>query len=41
MLAAGAMSGKEKSVTLWGDLAAFAAALAVVAHWHIGKHLRR
>jgi len=41
VLAGGAVAGKEVSVTLWGDLAAFAAALAIVAHWHIGKQLRR
>lgn len=41
MLAAGAVSGKEKAVTLWGDLAAFAAAVCIVVHWQIGKKLRR
>lgn len=40
VLAAGAVSGKEKHVTLWGDLAAFAAAVFVVIHWQIGKLLR-
>lgn len=41
VLAAGAVSGKEKAVTLWGDLAAFAAAVCIVVHWQIGKKLRR
>lgn len=41
MLAAGAVTGKEKAVTLWGDLAAFAAAVFIVIHWQIGKKLRR
>jgi uncharacterized membrane protein len=41
VLAAGAVAGKEKSVTLLGDLAAFAAALMIVVHWQIGKRLRR
>lgn len=41
MLAVGAISGKEVSVTLWGDLAAFAAALMIVLHWQIGQKLRR
>jgi hypothetical protein len=40
VLASGAVSAKETEVTLLGDLAAFAAAVAVVAHWQAGKHLR-
>jgi hypothetical protein len=40
VLASGAVSAKETEVTLLGDLSAFAAAVAVVAHWQAGKHLR-
>jgi len=41
VLTAGAASGREEHVTVIGDLAAFSAAIAVVAHWHAGKILRR
>lgn len=40
VLASGAISGKENEVTLLGDLSAFVAAGAVVAHWEAGKYLR-
>eukprot|EP00882_Tetradesmus_deserticola_P022745 GHRQ01024691.1.p1 GENE.GHRQ01024691.1~~GHRQ01024691.1.p1 ORF type:complete len:425 (+),score=136.30 GHRQ01024691.1:465-1739(+) len=40
VLASGAVSATETEATLLGDLAAFAAAVAVVAHWQAGKHLR-
>lgn len=40
VLASGAVSAKETEVTLLGDVMAFAAAVAVVAHWQAGKHLR-
>lgn len=40
VLAGGAVTGSEQHVTLVGDAAAFAAAVAIVGHWHAGKRLR-